>query len=59
MQGQSWSIGGDPGAQTVANFLRFYSPNIKGASTGNKTFDLTAVLNVSHVGMFMWEAQNK
>ena len=34
MQGQSWSIGGDPGAQTVATFLRFYTPNIVGASLG-------------------------
>jgi len=36
-QGQSWSIGGDPNAQTVATFLRFYTPNIVGASLGNKT----------------------
>jgi len=33
-QGQSWSIGGDPTAQTVATFLRFYTPNIVGASLG-------------------------
>ena len=40
VQGQSWSIGGDPGAQTVATFLRFYTPNIVGASLGKHFFEV-------------------
>ena len=40
VQGHSWSIGGDPDAQTVATFLRFYTPNIVGASLGNKTIEV-------------------
>ena len=40
MQGQSWSIGGDPDAQTVATFLRFYTPNIVGASLGKHFFEV-------------------
>ena len=34
MQGQSWSMGMDEGAQTVANFLKFYNPSIIGGSLG-------------------------
>ena len=35
MQGQSWSIGMDKDAQTVANFLKFYNPSIIGGSLGS------------------------
>ena len=34
LQGQSWSIGMDEDAQTVANFLKFYNPSIVGGSLG-------------------------
>ena len=34
MQGQSWCIGGDSNASTIASFLRFYTPDIQGASLG-------------------------
>ena len=34
-QGQSWSIGMESNAQTVANFLKFYSPSIIGGSLGH------------------------
>jgi len=34
-RGLSWSSGGDPGAVTLANFLKYYNPNIQGASEGS------------------------
>ena len=43
MQGHSWSIGGDPDAQTVATFLRFYTPDIVGASLGNKSIEVILI----------------
>jgi len=42
-QAHSWSIGGDPDAQTVATFLRFYTPNIVGASLGNTTYEVILI----------------
>ena len=45
MQGHSWSVGGDPDAQTVATFLRFYTPDIVGASLGNKTIEVILLLS--------------
>ena len=54
MQGHSWSIGGDQDAQTVATFLQFYTPNIVGASLGNKTIEVIpiciGILNVAMNG---------
>ena len=35
MQGQSFTIGGDEDAQTIATFLRHYTPSIVGASLGH------------------------
>ena len=35
VQGQSWCVGADSNAQTVATFLRFYTPNIIGGSLGH------------------------
>eukprot|EP01135_Chromosphaera_perkinsii_P012082 Nk52_evm20s2579 gene=Nk52_evmTU20s2579 len=34
-RGQSWSIGGDEGEMTFPNFLKHYSPNLVGYSTGS------------------------
>ena len=34
VRGKSHSIGGDPNATTLANYLKFYSPDIQGASLG-------------------------
>jgi len=34
-RGQSWSIGGDHNATTLANFLQFYSPKLQGSSLGH------------------------
>jgi len=34
-RGLSFSIGGDPNATTLANFLRYYSPDIQGFSLGS------------------------
>ena len=45
MQGHSWSVGGDPDAQTVATFLRFYTPDIVGPSLGNKTIEVILLLS--------------
>lgn len=39
-RGQSWSIGGDPNATTLANFFRFYNPQIRGASLGTHMIEL-------------------
>jgi phospholipase B1 len=36
-RGQSWSIGGDPNATTLANFFKNYSPEVQGASVGVHT----------------------
>jgi hypothetical protein len=33
-RGESWSIGGDNNATTLANFLKFFNPSIVGASVG-------------------------
>ena len=41
-QGQSWSMGGDSDAQSVAAFLRFYTPNITGASVGHHIVEVRA-----------------
>lgn len=35
MQGLSWSIGMDEGAQTLPNFIKKYNPNIVGGSLGH------------------------
>ena len=35
LKGQSWSIGMNKDAQTVANFLKFYNPSIVGGSLGS------------------------
>jgi len=34
-RGQSWSIGGDSGAITVANYLKQFNPDIQGAAQGS------------------------
>lgn len=34
-QGESWSIGGNPNASTIATFLRHYNPGLVGASLGS------------------------
>ena len=39
-RGQSWSMGGDANASTVATFLRFYTPAIIGGSLGNHIVEL-------------------
>ena len=43
MQGQSWSIGMDEGAQTVANFLKFYNPSVTGGSLGQHLSEVSAM----------------
>jgi phospholipase B1 len=39
-RGLSWAIGGDPNATTLATFLRYYTPNIQGASLGEHIVEL-------------------
>jgi len=39
-RGLSWSIGGNPGAVTLANFLKFYNPNLQGASQGSHLVEI-------------------
>jgi len=42
VQGQSWCVGADSNAQTVATFLRFYTPNIIGGSLGHHIGEVRA-----------------
>ena len=39
-RGQSWLIGGDANAQTLATFFKNYSPKLVGASVGNHMVEL-------------------
>eukprot|EP01135_Chromosphaera_perkinsii_P012123 Nk52_evm2s2587 gene=Nk52_evmTU2s2587 len=39
-RGQSWCIGGDKGEMTFPNFLKHYSPNLVGYSTGHHTAEV-------------------
>jgi hypothetical protein len=39
-RGQSWSMGLDSNASTVASFLRFYTPGIVGGSLGNHSVEV-------------------
>ncbi|KAJ3309208.1 hypothetical protein HDV04_006315 [Boothiomyces sp. JEL0838] len=39
-RGVSWSMGGDDGAITIANFVKQYSPNVVGASVGKHIVNL-------------------
>ncbi|RGB37149.1 hypothetical protein C1646_622284 [Rhizophagus diaphanus] len=39
-RGVSFSIGGDPGAVTIANFIKHYSPELIGSSTGDHLVEL-------------------
>jgi phospholipase B1 len=39
-RGQSWSIGGDPGAITLFNFFKHFNPNVVGASLGTHFAEL-------------------
>eukprot|EP01111_Echinosteliopsis_oligospora_P007538 TRINITY_DN2273_c0_g1_i2.p1 TRINITY_DN2273_c0_g1~~TRINITY_DN2273_c0_g1_i2.p1 ORF type:complete len:222 (-),score=57.57 TRINITY_DN2273_c0_g1_i2:153-818(-) len=39
-RGQSWSIGGDENATTMANFLKTYNPNVVGMSLGHHFVEL-------------------
>ncbi|RIA98105.1 hypothetical protein C1645_174973 [Glomus cerebriforme] len=39
-RGVSFSIGGDPGAVTIANFIQHYSPELIGPSTGDHLVEL-------------------
>ena len=34
-RGQSWCIGGDPGAITLFNYLKYYNSSIIGGSLGH------------------------
>lgn len=40
IRGVSWAIGMDPGAVTVANFLKFFNPNVVGGSLGQHRTEL-------------------
>lgn len=51
MQGQSWCIGGDSNASTIASFLRFYTPDIQGASLGSHIGEVCASLIHSFIGI--------
>ena len=51
MQGQSWCIGGDSNASTIASFLRFYTPDIQGASLGSHIGEVRASLIHSFNGI--------
>lgn len=46
-RGQSYAIGGDEGAVTVANFVQHYNSNAKGASLGYHSAELC-------YGIFIW-----
>ncbi|CAG8511946.1 324_t:CDS:2 [Funneliformis mosseae] len=39
-RGVSFVMGGDPGAVTIANFIKHYSPLLKGPSVGDHLFEL-------------------
>jgi len=39
-RGLSYSIGGDPNATTLANFLKVFNPDIQGASRGSHFFEV-------------------
>ena len=39
-RGVSFSMGGDPGAVTIANFIQHYSPELIGSSIGNHLVEL-------------------
>ena len=47
LQGQSWCIGADSDAQTVATFLRFYTPDIVGGSLGHHIVEVCGIITVS------------
>lgn len=34
-RGQSYAMGGDPGAETMAQFIKNYNPNLQGESLGH------------------------
>ena len=48
LQGQSFAIGGDSDAQTIATFLRFYTPNITGASLGHHLSEVHVSCNIHY-----------
>jgi phospholipase B1, membrane-associated len=39
-RGVSFPIGGDPGAVTIANFIKYYSPELIGSSIGDHLIEL-------------------
>jgi len=39
-RGQSWSVGGDENAVTVANFIKYFNPSLVGYSTGKHLVEL-------------------
>ena len=47
LQGQSWCIGADSDAQTVAAFLRFYTPDIVGGSLGHHIVEVCGIISVT------------
>ena len=50
LQGQSWSMGMDPGAVTLPNILKHYNPLIMGGSRG---FHMYEVRRVQHTHTHM------
>lgn len=42
IRGKSWAIGGDPNTATLANFIKKYSPNLRGASVGSHFVEICA-----------------
>lgn len=39
-RGQSWSIGGDPNATTMFNFMKYYTPTVVGGSLGHHVVEI-------------------
>jgi len=56
VRGHSYAIGGDTNAVTLANFLKFYSPDIQGASLGNHLLEYCGGNNCS--ALFPYEPKS-